>query len=489
MPEMSNSAANSAQAFDPIGFFREAALLRQSGKLHEAEALLRNAVAKYPNNSDLWIIRGVVLAAMRRHIDALWCYRAALTLNPNASDAWTNLGNALVTLKQTKTAIACHERAIAFARKDDPLLYHNLGAALCGARQYHEAIVAFTRALEINPNFHDARWDRALSYLYLGDYERGWIDYDVRLISGQVPKRILPGKKWDGTPYRGKRLILLSEQGFGDALWVARYFRQVKALGGEFIIECRRELVPLFEGMAVADRVIAGAPPRRRPISIAILCSLPGLFTRELSTIRSAPYILAPSDRLAKFQRLFELAAGCLKVGIVWAGSVTFGNNRDRAHALSFLQSFAIPGVQLYSLQKGPPERELAALPRSSPIIYLSPNIADFADTAAAVEQLDLVIMTDSAVAHLAGAMGKPVWVLLGSRPHWLWLVERSDSPWYPTLRLFRSRGVRDWDERFDSASAALMARAETAVFRKRVTQPTRLRHGHLPIINSTVRT
>ena len=150
-----------------------------------------------------------------------------------------------------------------------------------------------------------------------------------------------------------------------------------------------------------------------------------------------------------------------MKVGIVWSGSVTFGNNRDRAHVLMrFLQSFAIPGVQLYSLQKGPPERELAALPKGSPITDLSPHIADFADTAAAVAQLDLVIMTDSAVAHLAGAMGKPVWLLLGQAAHWLWLLERTDTPWYPTLRLFRSRGS-DWDTAFDAASAELMELAE----------------------------
>jgi tetratricopeptide (TPR) repeat protein len=484
---MSTVSAKPSSAPSPQECFREASVLHQSGKFHEAEALLKDAVGKYPDNSDLWNVRGVILAALRRHIDAIWCYRLALTLTPNASSVWTNLGNALVVLKQPKSAIVCHERAIALSQTKDPLLYHNLGAALCGAKQYGKAANAFARALAINPDFHLARWDLALSNLYLGNLEEGWSNYEVRLISGQVPKRILPGKKWDGAPYQSKRLVLLAEQGFGDALWVARYFRQVKALGGELIIECRRELIPLIASMGIADRVIRRGEAAEADF-YCYLCSLPGLFTKDIGSIPDKPYVCAPPDRIAKFRRIIGQAPGRLKVGIVWAGSVTFGNNRDRAHALMrFVQSFALPGVQLYSLQKGPPERELAALPKGSPVIDLSPHLLDFADTAAAVDQLDLVIMTDSAVAHLSGAMGKPVWVLLGATPHWLWLTDRSDSPWYPTMRLFRSRGGRDWDDVFDIASVALMELA-ASMAPKRLAQSNGLRPDEQPSTNSESR-
>jgi Flp pilus assembly protein TadD len=445
----------------------------QSGQLKEAEALLRDAVAKHPGDSELRNLRGVVLAAMRRYVDALWSYRSALALDPNRSDTWTNLGNTLTTLKQYKSAIICHRRAIALSSRPDPLLHHNLGVSLCKADQHGEAIAAFTRALDIDPNYHHARWDRALSYLYLGDYRQGWADYEVRLVTGQVPKRSRPGNKWNGTPYRGKRLLLLAEQGFGDMLWVARYLPRVKALGGELIVECRRELVPLIASMGIADRLIARGDKLPDADLHCYICSLPGLFTTEIGAIPSAPYLCAPADRLAKFRPLFERAAGALKVGIVWSGSITFGNNRDRAHVLMrFLQSFAIPGIALYSLQKGPPERELAALPQGSPIIDLSPHIADFADTAAAVEQLDLVIMTDSAVAHLAGAMGKPVWLLLGQSSHWLWLLERTDTPWYPTLRLFRSNAGSDWDAVFDAVTAELMQLAQPQLPQHRQPSP-----------------
>lgn len=187
-------------------------------------------------------------------------------------------------------------------------------------------------------------------------------------------------------------------------------------------------------------------------------CSLPGLFTTDFASIPAAPFLFAPGDRSAKFRKVFDNAGPSFRVGIVWSGSVTFKRNQERARSLlSFFQGFALPGVQLYSLQKGPPERELHELPRGGPIVDLSPHIEDFADTAAAIAQLDLVIMTDSAVAHLAGAMGKPVWLLLGHVAHWLWMLDRTDSPWYPSMRLFRPRAEGDWDYVFDSASVELM--------------------------------
>jgi hypothetical protein len=242
-------------------------------------------------------------------------------------------------------------------------------------------------------------------------------------------------------------------------LWVARYFSRVKALGGELIIECRPELLSLIASMGVADRLVlqgAALPPADLH---CYLCSLPGLFTPDLASIPNLPYLSAPADHLEEFAKLVPKANGHLKVGIVWSGSVTFGKNHRRAQRLlSFFQACALPGVQLYSLQKGAPVSELTSLPRGGPIIDLDPYLGNFADTAAAVEHLDLVIMTDSAVAHLAGAMGKPVWVLLGHSAHWLWLLDRTDCPWYPSMRLFRPRAEGEWDHVFDSVSAELLS-------------------------------
>ncbi|MBF0561229.1 MAG: hypothetical protein HQL37_04245 [Alphaproteobacteria bacterium] len=195
-------------------------------------------------------------------------------------------------------------------------------------------------------------------------------------------------------------------------------------------------------------------PPHHCPV-----CSVPGLFSPDLGSIPAAPYLSVPAGRAAKLRPLIERAENRLRVGIVWSGSTTFKANQDRATPLrAFLDAFALPGVQLYSLQKGPPEAKLRALPAGASIIDLAPVLADFADTAAAIAQLDLVIMTDSAVAHLAGAMGRPVYVLLGHVAYWLWLLDRTDSPWYPSVRLFRPRGEGDWAYVFDSAATALLA-------------------------------
>jgi Tfp pilus assembly protein PilF len=442
--------------------FRRAADLYERGEFAEAEAVLREAVARDPSNADLRNARGVMFAAMNRHLDALWCYRDALACNPRGAGIWTNLGNAMTQLKHLKGAIAAHQRAIALADREDALLYQNLGTSLAEAGQHGEAVMAFSKALEIDPDRHMARWDRARSYLYLGNYQQGFADYEIRRVTGQLPAKQLPGEAWDGRPYPAKTLVLIVEQGFGDTLWVARYLPKVKALGGELVMECQRELIPLIESLCIADRIV----PRDAPLPPAdyhcYLCSLPGLFTHDFRSIPTAPVFSGPRNRMAKFQPLMAMAEQRLKVGIVWSGSVTFKRNQERARSLlEFFQGFALPGVQLYSLQKGPREQELHALPRGGPILDLSPHIHDFADTAAAIEQLDLIIMTDSSVAHLAGAMHKPVWVLLGYVAHWLWLLERCDSPWYPSLRLFRPRAEGDWDYVFDSASVELMKLAK----------------------------
>jgi tetratricopeptide (TPR) repeat protein len=438
--------------------FQEATHLHQAGKFADAESLLSKALVVDPKNGDLWNARGVMFAAMERYPGAIRCYREALERNPDNSGVWTNLGNALTEVKQLKTAIACHQKSISLSDGRSALLYHNLGTSLTQASLHGEAVAAFTHALEMKPDYHMARWDRALNYLHLGNYRQGWADYEARLEAGQLPTRNFPGLRWNGESYSEQRLVLVVEQGFGDTLWVARYLPRVKALGGELIVECQRELISLIAEMAVADRIIARDDPLPTADYHCYLCSLPGLFTLDQASIPAAPYLIAPKNREAKFQSMFEKAENRLKVGIVWSGSVTFKKNHERAQRLMrFMQAFNQPGVQLYSLQKGPPQEALSSLPQVARIIDLAPLLDDFADTAAAISGLDLIIMTDSAVAHLAGAMGKPVWLLLGHVAHWLWMSGRADCAWYPSLRLFRPRAPGDWDHVFDTAALELM--------------------------------
>lgn len=249
----------------------------------------------------------------------------------------------------------------------------------------------------------------------------------------------------------------MSGQGYGDTIRASRYLPQVKALGGTLIVECRKDMVPLIESMGIADRVIAKNSPFPAADWHINICSLPRFYARHAEEISGKPYITAPAGRMAKAAAAIGDAGGKMKVGIVWSGSTTFKGNHDRAVPLArFLEAFALPDVQLYSLQKGPPAAELKAL-KGAPVIDLAPAMDDFADAAAVVAQLDLVIMTDSAVAHLAGALGKPVWVLLNRAPYWLWLDEREDSPWYKSMRLFRQRVWGDWTRGFDIAGKEII--------------------------------
>ncbi|MGY3585704.1 Flp pilus assembly protein TadD [Bradyrhizobium sp. USDA 4341] len=441
----------------PHAALQRAIVLYRKERFAEAEEVLKPLAGKIPRNVEFWNVRGVNFKSMRRFEDAVWCFREALSIAADRPAVWSNLGGALNELKHTESAIICHRRAIEL-RPDDAGAFHNLGLALITADRHGEALAAFDRAVALQPKEPKMRWDRARSYLHIGDYARGWPEYESRLLTGQLPDRKLPGRRWAGKRYEGKRLLIVSEQGFGDAIWIARYLPQVKALGGEVVMECRPELIPLIASMNVVDRLVPRADPLPAADFHLYQCSLPGLYTQNISSIPATPYLQAEHRRFGKFTELIERGRGKLRVGIVWSGSTTFGANHDRAVSLRpMLQWFGLPGVQLYSLQKGPPRSELEALPEGPLIIDLAPQLEDFADTAAAIAQLDLVLMTDSALAHLAGAMGKPVWVLSNFVPHWLWLLNRTDSPWYPSLRLFRQRAWGDWTGVFDSASAELL--------------------------------
>lgn len=195
MATAASSALNSQEAIDA------ASKLHGEGKFSQAELLLREAIALDPKNSNLRNARGVMFAAMKRHLDAVWCYRSALACNGASVGVWTNLGNALTQLNHVKSAIACHRRAMALSRGSDPLLHRNLGNSLVEAGQHAEAVISFSNALKLNPAHHMARWDSGLSYLYLGNYAQGWPDYEIRKVTGQLPSRKLPGEDWSGEPF------------------------------------------------------------------------------------------------------------------------------------------------------------------------------------------------------------------------------------------------------------------------------------------------
>jgi len=434
-----------------------------SGNVKAAKTLLYSALRLNPVDPSLWNNMGIFLREGKHFHAAEACYRRALDCGGEADPGLrSNLGNVLNDLGRSDEAVACHELALAM-NVDSQLFLQNLGVALRGAGRHAEAVKVYDRLLQKSPDHHDARWDRSQSLLTLGRYAEGWRDYESRWNlkeAGPYPRR---GPRWNGKPFPGKTLLLISEQGFGDTLLAARFLPQVKALGGRVLLECQPEVMRLLGKNGWVDGMFAkGTQPHETYDFQLTMMSLPGLFVPEIAAIPQQPYLEADPAGHAMFANLLNKSFGPvrnpgpnnslhpLNVGIVWSGSVTFKGNAYRAVSLEhFLRFAAVPGVRLFSLQKGPPQEELKKLGLQSIVTDLSPLLLDFECTAAALGMLDLVIMTDSATAHLAGALGCPVWVLLGSRPYWLWGSE-DITPWYPNMRLFRQHKTGAWDTLFE---------------------------------------
>jgi hypothetical protein len=309
-----------------------------------------------------------------------------------------------------------------------------------------EAVASFGRALELKPEFAEAHIGRSLALLLMGRFEEGWPEYEWRWKRKGVEEPVLQKPRWTGNTVKGARILLRCEQGLGDTLQFMRYAELVKQRCGAVIVECQPPLARLLASCPGVDSVItSGLPLPEFDFHIPLL-SLPALFGTSLENISAkVPYLWPRADAVEK--RKDELGdAGAFKVGIAWQGRKEYENDCCRSIPLAYFAGIArIRGVRTYSLQMGAGREQLTDLGGESPIIDLGDRLGDFHDTAAIVRNLDLVITSDSAPAHLAGSLGVPVWVALSIGPDWRWLVGRTDSPWYPTMRLFRQSRPGDW--------------------------------------------
>lgn len=431
-----------------------------AGNAAAATEAWRRALAIDPTLAAAWANLGVAMRVEQRPDAAIACYRQALGFGGVVPSTLGNLGNALKDLDLLDEAVALHRKAVAL-EPDKPGGWQNLGIALRQAGKYSEAIEAFERALKLNPQMHPVRWDLALAKLHVGDFAGGWPLYEARWDIGDLVMPKLQARLWDGGPVDGKTILLHSEQGFGDAIQCVRYAQALKQRGAATVLlDCKPPLARLFASVPGIDRIVPRGEQLPPHDLHCPLNSLPGRFGTDTTSIPGKiPFLSAPEGGADKFKTSLKMAGDRLKVGIVWSGSVTFKDNHHRATTLArFLRHFGLAEVCLFSLQKGPPEAELKALGADAPLVDLAPLIDDFADTAAAIGALDLVLMTDSSVAHLAGALGAPVWVLLPFHAHWLWLEnDRDTTPWYPSMRFFRQPRPNDWETPFARAAEELL--------------------------------
>ncbi len=429
-------------------------MCRLAGRLDEALAAGRQALALRPDFPEALNNLGIVHFDRGEYEEAIAQYRRAIALLPSYADAHSNLGNALRALRRLDEAIASYTRALelkpafADAFSNRALTYHLLA-------RFDEAVADFRRAIALQPLHGNAHSGLAMNYLLRGRFSEGFVEYEWRWRSSELPSRPPMPTPWKGEDPRGKRLLVHAEQGLGDTLHFCRYLPLLRERGAKVVLHVQKTLRSLIaEAMPWLELIAEGENLPATDMQCSLL-SLPHLLGTTLDTIPATiPYLHAKEEAAARFAAIMGQGQG-LKVGIVWAGSTKHLNDVDRTIALSMLSPlFAVKGVRFFSLQIGARPGDL--LP--APVTDLAPELTDFAQTAGAVAALDLVITVDTAVAHLAGAMGKPVWLMLAFVPDWRWLLEREDSPWYPTARLFRQKTRGDWKHVTQRIAQALSA-------------------------------
>jgi Flp pilus assembly protein TadD len=422
--------------------------LQAQAKWSAAQACYERALALRPDRVESLIGLGVVLRAQGRLEEAVARYQRALELSPDHPDARTNLGVALVDLGREEEAITHHKKALAL-EPGSAELHYNLGGALQRHGLYAEALACYERALALKPDYAKAHLNRSLALLLNGELDEGWQEYEWRF-AVNVYDRKIDRPAWSGEPLAGASILIHAEQGYGDTLQFVRYIPAVAEHGGSVVLEVPASLLRLASTVAGASEIVAAGDPLPSFDCHCPLLSLPRVFKTNLATIPNAvPYLRVPADASAAWAERIPTTPGP-KVGVVWAGT-TVG-----AIDLRVLQPlWEVDGVSWFSLQVGERSGDVSSLDGVK-IADLSPWLTDFAETAAAVSRLDLVISVDTSVAHLAGALGRSTWLLLRYPPEWRWLLEREDSPWYPTARLFRQRKEGDWSGVAHEVAAAL---------------------------------
>lgn len=436
--------------------------LFQAEKYAEAWGACQAALALEPSSPVIQNAAGVILCKLGRPEEAIAVFRQALAAMPGNANLLANLGNACQESLQYGPAEEAHRLALSLAPGNFRYL-GNLADVLARRGQVAEAEKLYREGLALAPQDPALRWGLATTLLRGGRFQEGWPHYEWRWhLHPKNPPRQLAKPRWSGEALAGRRLLLYCEQGLGDTMHCLRYVAPVKARGGKVILEVHPELVGLCQGLAGADQVIArgGQAPPDFDLHYPLL-SCPMLFTPTPEEVpRDLPYLPYPAQAVAKFAPAFAPHAGKLKVGIVWSGSPDFPENRHRSVALEALaEALTLEGVQLFSLQKGPAAQDLGKLANKGRVIDLAAHFQDFADTAGALRHLDLIVMTDTSVAHLAGALGKPVCLLLPFFAHWVWGGrDRAACVWYPSLRLLRQSTPGDWSVPLAEAQAQVRA-------------------------------
>ena len=436
--------------------------LEESGRFDESVEQYYKSVSINPGFVDVYNNLGNVLKKQKKTEEALMNYQKALTLKPDFAEAFNNIGDVHRTEGRFDEAAEYCRKAIEL-KSSDERFYISLGNTFLGQGNFNEALEQYQKVADMKSDSADAHYNRGLVLLMKGEFEEGWREYEWRFQSKEISRDIgYTNNKipvWDGSPLNGKTILIMSEQGMGDHIQFARYIPMVKKMGGRVVFESRRGLMRLFEGYEGIDLLLEEADRNKSDITpdvcVQLLC-LPRIFGTTLDTIvADVPYLKVDSETIVRWKP--RVNSELFKVGLVWSGSPSHKNDRNRSCKLPDFEPLAdVPGVAFYSLQKGELRDDWKKPPAGMQIEDIGKDLVDFMDTAAVMENLDLVISVDTAVVHLAGALGKKVWTLLPFVPDWRWMLKREDTPWYPTMRLFRQPGHGDWESVMKQVAAEL---------------------------------
>src|ERR1700674_1208952 len=449
-------------------------LYRERGHHDKALGYMEAAIRADRGSTEALSNCGLILQDLERHEDAIATFNRAVVIDRRNVAAIYNRGNSLLALERFEEALASYQRVLALEPSHLDALYGR-GNALRELRRHDEASASYHAALAIKPDYADVHVNEALMRLRLGDFAEGFREYEWRWRKTEIAalERHFAQPLWLGEgAIAGKTILLHAEQGFGDTIQFVRYARLAAGRGANVILEVQPALQALVQEIDAACTVIGRGEPLPPFDLHCPLLSLPLAFKTDLATIPSqVPYLRAPPGRMAKWQDRLGRQDG-LRVGIAWAGSAAYAGDEARSIALARLAPlWSDPSIRLVSIQREPRAADQAILAGHPAVLHVGAELADFADTAAVIATMDAVVSIDTAVAHLAGALGKPVLILLPYSPDFRWMLERNDSPWYPTARLFRQPERRDWGSVIESVRGELgqMARIRSFASRRPV--------------------
>ncbi|MEY4717700.1 MAG: hypothetical protein RL563_318 [Pseudomonadota bacterium] len=431
---------------DADAFHEAGNVLKKLKRLDEALSRYQGAIKINPNYAEAYHNLGLILGELRRFDEALENYDKAIEIQPHAG-AYVNRGNLLRSLKRYDESLDNYIKATELG-PNDAAGFNNCGIALHGLKRMDEALIHYDQAVALNPDFADAYWNKSLLLIAMGDYELGWNLYEWRLRQENKKDHfyVFPKLSWRGQEnIAGKKILIHSEQGLGDAIQFCRYLPKLHALGAQIIFETYPTLIPLLSTLNCPMTIVPKGEALPEFDAYCPLMSMPMIFKTRVESIPSNIAYLKPDEAKVKFWHQKLGKKNRLRVGIAWSGAAAHNDDANRSMDLEILLPLLELPIELHSLQKEYRTHDLKKLHEHQEIVNHQDALMDFSDTAALIECMDLVISVDTSVAHVAGAIGKQLWLLLPYVSDYRWMIDREDSPWYPTARLYRQQQYGNW--------------------------------------------